>query len=81
MFWQEIYFKVYPDPLCTSCQIDTSECQATLKWVLMEIIPSTSTKSSTKDTTFANYLLIVDDYSNITKLYGMENINTKEVMD
>ena len=31
--------------------------------------------------TFPNYLLIVDAYSNISKLYGMENITTEEVMD
>ena len=47
----------------------------------MDIIPATFTIILTKDTTFANYLLIVDDYSNITKLYAMENITTEEVMD
>ena len=30
---------------------------------------------------FSNYLLIVDAYSKIPKLYGMENITTAEVMD
>ena len=30
---------------------------------------------------FSNYLLIVDAYSKIPKLYGMENITTEEVMD
>ena len=33
------------------------------------------------DTTFSNYLLIVDSYSKIQKLYGMEKITTEEVMD
>ena len=47
----------------------------------MDIIPSTAPKSLTSDTTFSNYLLIVDDYSKITKLYGMNNITTEEVMD
>ena len=47
----------------------------------MDIIPAISSKYLTKDTTFANYLLIVDSYSNIQKLYGMENITTEEVMD
>ena len=47
----------------------------------MDIIPSTAPKSLTSDTTFSNYLLIVDDYSKIPKLYGMENITTAEVMD
>ena len=44
-------------------------------------MPSISYKILTKDTTFANYLLIVDAYSKIPKLYGMENITTEEVMD
>ena len=47
----------------------------------MDIIPSTAPKSLTSDTTFSNYHLIVDAYSKITKLYGMENITTEEVMD
>ena len=47
----------------------------------MDIIPSTAPKSLTNDTNFQNYLLIVDVYSKIPKLYGMENITTAEVMD
>ena len=47
----------------------------------MDIIPSTAPKSLTSDTTFSNCLLIVDSYSNIPKLYGMEKITTEEVMD
>ena len=38
-------------------------------------------KKITSETTFSNYLLIVDAYSKIPKLYGMEIINTEEVMD
>ena len=47
----------------------------------MNIIPSTAPKSLTSDTTVSNYLLIVDAYSKIPKLYGMENITTEEVME
>ena len=47
----------------------------------MDIILSTAPKSLTSDTTFSEYLLIVDAYSKIPKLYGMENITTAEVMD
>ena len=47
----------------------------------MDIIPSTAPKSLTSDTFFANYLLIVDAYSKIPKLYGMEKFTTEEVMD
>ena len=47
----------------------------------MNIIPSTASKSLTSYTKFSNYLLIVDAYSNIPKLYGMEKIATGEVMD
>ena len=35
----------------------------------------------TSDTNVSNYLLIVDAYSKITKLHGMEKITTEEVMD
>ena len=47
----------------------------------MEIIPAISYKSLPKHTNFANYFLIVDAYSKISKLYGMENITNEEVMD
>ena len=47
----------------------------------MDIIPSTAPKSLTSDTTFSNYLLIVDAYSKIPKLYVMENIIPAEVME
>ena len=47
----------------------------------MDIVPSKAPKSWTNDTTFSNYLLIVNAYSKIPKLYVMEKITTKEVMD
>ena len=47
----------------------------------MDIIPSTAPKSLTSETNFSNYILIVDAYSKIPKLYGMEKISTEEVMD
>ena len=47
----------------------------------MDIIPSTAPKNLTSDTTFSNYLYIVDAYSKIPKLYGMEKITTEEVME
>ena len=50
------------------------------KWVFMNIIPSIAPKSFTNETNFKNYLLIVDAYSKIPKLYGMENITTAEVL-
>ena len=53
----------------------------TSKWIFMDIIPSTASKSLTSDTTFSTYILIVDAYSKIPKLYGMEKIKTEEVMD
>ena len=55
--------------------------KAPFKWVFMDIIPSTAPNVLTSDTTFSNYLLIVDAYSKIPKLYGMEKITTEEVMD
>ena len=47
----------------------------------MDIVPSTAPKSLTSDTTFSNFILIVDAHSKIPKLYGMEKITTEEVMD
>ena len=47
----------------------------------MDTIPSTAPKSLTSDTTFSNYLLIVDAYSKTPKLYGTEKITTEEVTD
>ena len=38
----------------------------------MDIIPSTIPKLLTSDINFSNYLLIVDAYSKIPKLYDME---------
>ena len=46
----------------------------------MDIIPAKSSKSLTKCTTFANYILIVYAYSYITKLYGTESITTDKIM-
>ena len=54
---------------------------APFKWVFMDIVPSTAPKSLTSDTNVSNYILIVDAYSKIPKLYGMEKITTEEVMD
>ena len=47
----------------------------------MDIIPSIAPKCLTSDRKISNYLLIVDAYSKIPKLYGMEKISTEEVMD
>ena len=47
----------------------------------MDIGPSTAPKILSSDTIFSSYLLIVDAYSNIPKLYGMDKITTEEVMD
>ena len=40
----------------------------------MDIIPTTSSKGLTSETTFSNYILIVDAYSKIPKLYSMEKL-------
>ena len=37
----------------------------------MDIIPETSPNRFTSDTNFYNYILIVDAYSKMTKLYGV----------
>ena len=47
----------------------------------MNIIPSTSSKILTRDTTYSNNILIVDVYSKIPTLYGMYKITTEKVME
>ena len=47
----------------------------------MGIIPSTAPKHFTSYTNFSNCLLIVDAYSRIPKLYGIEKNSIEEVMD
>ena len=47
----------------------------------MYINPATAPNCFTSESTFSNYLLIVDAYSKIPKLYGMYKITTEEVMD
>ena len=89
--WEDAELKTDPDPFCTSCKISSMnkkarsklplKPKAPFKWVFMDIIPSTAPKSLTNDTNFKNYVLIVDAYSKIPKLYGMENITTAENMD
>ena len=55
--------------------------KAPFKWFFMAIIPATAPKRLTSEATFSSYLLIVDAYSKIPKLYGMDRIATEEVMD
>ena len=89
--WEDIGIIIYPDPFCTSCQISSMNKKARsksslkpkspFKWVFMDIIPGIVPKSLTSKTTFLNYLLIVDAFTKIPKLYGMKKTTTEEVMD
>ena len=89
--WEDIELRIDQDPFFTSCQIysmnkkDRSKIplnpKSHFKWVFMDIVPSTASKSLTSDTNISNYLLIVDAYSKIPKLYCMDKITTEEVMD
>ena len=76
--WEDVEIKIDPDPLCTSGQIYSMnkkarskiplKPKAPFKWVFMDIIPSTASKSLTSDITFSNYILIVDAYQQGRKL-------------
>ena len=57
------------------------ETKGTFHIGFMDIIPATAPKHLTSETNFSNYIFIVDAYSKIPKLYGMEIITTEEVMD
>ena len=82
--WHDIYLRIYPGPFHTSFEISPKNKKAwsktplkpksSFKWVFMEIISSTSSKSLIGETTFSDYILIVGAYSTIPKLYGMEII-------
>ena len=84
--WGDLELRIYPDPFYISCQISSMKKKArskiplkpksSIKWVFMDIVPSTAPKSLTSDTIFSNYLLIVDAYSKIPKIYGREKITT-----
>ena len=88
---EDIELIIYPDPFFTSCQTSSMNKKARsknplmpkapFKWGFMDIIPLTAPKNLTSDTIVSNYLLIIDAYSKIPKLYGMEKITTEEVMD
>ena len=88
--WKYIEIRVDPDPFFTSCQISLInknlisetplKSKRPFKWVFMDTTPSISSKILTKDTTFTNYLLIVDTYSKLPIIYGMEDITTEKVM-
>ena len=68
--WEDIELRTDPYPFCTSCQISSMNKKARsknplkpkspFKWFFMDIIRSTAPKSLTSDTSFSNYLLIVD---------------------
>ena len=89
--WEDIELIIYPDPFCTSCHISSINKKARstfslkkkspFKWVFMDIIPLTAPITLTNDTTFHNYLSIVDAYSKIPKIYDVKKITTEEVMD
>ena len=47
----------------------------------MDIIPATEPKRLTSETTFSNYISIVNAYSKLSKLYSMDRTTTEKVMD
>ena len=55
---------------------NTLKPKALFLFGFMDIKPSTAHFFLTSDTIFSNYLLIVDAYSKILKLYGMEKFST-----
>ena len=69
-FWKDIELIIDPYPFCTSFQISSMNKNAGSKnplqpnspfnWFFIDIIPATAPKGLTSDTTFLNYILIVD---------------------
>ena len=89
--WEDVELRIDPYHFFTLCKISSMnkkaryklplKPKAPFKWVFMDVIPSTAPKSLTNDTNLKNYLLIVDAYYKIPKLYGMGNIITAEVLE
>ena len=89
--WEDIELRIDPYPFCTPGHISSMNKKvgsknplnpkASLKWFFIDTITSTAPKRLTRNTTFYNYLLIVDTYYKTPKLYGTEKIFTEEVMD
>ena len=84
--WEDVELRIDLDSFCTSCQISSMNKnarsktllnpKAPFKWFFMDIIPSTTPKTLTSETDFSKYMLIVDAYSKIPKLYSMDKITT-----
>ena len=90
-FWKDIELRVYPNPFCISCQISSMskkarsknpvKPKASFKKVSVDIITATAPTIFTSETSFSCYLLTVDTSSKIPKLYVINSITTKQVMD
>ena len=84
--WEDIDIRIDPDPVCPSCQIYSMhkksrskiplKLRSPFKWGYIYIIPSTEPKILTSDTNVSDYLLIVDAYYKIPKLYGVDKITS-----
>ena len=76
--WNDIELRIDSDAFLTLCQISSMnknqifknplKPRAPFKWVFMDVITATAPKSLTSETTFLNYILIVDAYSRINFL-------------
>ena len=82
-----IEIRIHLDPFCTSCKIPSMnkkarsvnplKPKASFKCVFVDIMLETARIVLTSETTFSNYILIVNAYSKIPKLYGMERITAE----
>ena len=87
--WDDVDLRIDSDNFCKTCQISSMnkkarskiplKPKAPFKLVFINIVTSTAPKISTSDTTFYNYLLIVDAYSKIPEIYGMEKSQQKKL--
>ena len=68
--WEDVELRIDPERFYTLCQIPSInkktrakiqlKSKSPFKWFFMDIVQSTAPKRLTSDTTFSNYLLIVD---------------------
>ena len=86
-FWRDVELRIDKDPFLHIMSnffneqkgrvLESTKANGPFKCGFMDIIPATAPESLTSETTFSNYLLIVDAYSKIPKLYGMYKITTE----
>lgn len=87
----DIDLRINPHPFCTSCILASIITKAhlkelmikerALKSIYMDVISSRYRQGLTSKTNIKSYLLMVNTHIRFPKLYGLEETNTKAIID